>query len=260
MGDVAIYTGFAKFYDRIMGDRTEEIDRIRTYISRHGPAARSLLELGCGTGALLSGLAADLDVTGIDRSPQMLAIAAESVPGAHLVHGDMTAFTLPDRFDVVICMFDTLNHVASFDRWLSLFSCVHEHLTEGGLFIFDVNTAGRLRRLDGAPPFVDEFDGNVVIMTVRSARDGLSLWETKIFDRQQDDLYKLHHEQIYELGVPVALIRAALAGRFDLLEEASLDGSPVSDESDRVFFAYRHGAAEPAAGRLARAQDPDQRQ
>ena len=60
--------------------------------------------------------------------------------------------------------------------------------------------------------------------------------------------------------MPLALIRAALAGRFDLLEEASLDGSPVSDESDRVFFAYRHGAEEPAAGRLARAQEPDQRQ
>ena len=93
---------------------------------------------------------------------------------------------------------------------------------------------------------MDEFDGNVVIMTVRSAHDGLSLWETRIFDRQHDDIYKLHHERIYELGVPLALIRASLAGRFELLEEASLDGSPVSDESDRVYFAYRHRAAQQA--------------
>jgi SAM-dependent methyltransferase len=185
---VTIYTGFASFYDRIMGDRSEEVDRIRTYVSRHMPGAQSLLELGCGTGALLAGLTSDLDVTGIDQSPQMLAVAQATVPDAHLVRGDMTAFSLPGQFDVVICMFDTLNHVPSFDGWLSLFSCVHEHLVEGGLFIFDVNTAGRLRRLDGAPPFVDEFDGNVVIMTVRSAHDGLSLWETKIFDRQHDDI------------------------------------------------------------------------
>jgi SAM-dependent methyltransferase len=239
---VRIYTGFAPFYDRIMGDRGEEVDRIRSYISRHMPAARSLLELGCGTGALLAGLDGDLDLAGIDQSPEMLAIAAQTVPGAHLVRGNMTAFTLEARFDVVICMFDTLNHVPAFDGWLSMFSCVHEHLADGGLFIFDVNTAGRLRRLEGAPPFLDEFDGNVVIMTVRSAQDGLSLWETRIFDRQDDDIYKLHHERIYELGVPLAVVRAALAGRFELLEEASLDGSPVSDESDRVYFAYRHGA------------------
>jgi SAM-dependent methyltransferase len=239
---MAIYTGFATFYDRIMGDRTEEVDRIRSYVSTHLPGARSLLELGCGTGALLSGLADQFDLTGIDQSPQMLAIAADTVPSAHLVQGDMTSFSLPGRFDAVICMFDTLNHVPSFDGWLSMFSCVHEHLTAAGLFIFDVNTVGRLRGLEGAPPFMAEFDGNVVIMTVRSAHDGLSLWETRIFDHQHDDIYRLHHEQIYELGVPVALIRASLAGRFELLEEASLDGSPVSDESDRVFFAYRHRA------------------
>jgi SAM-dependent methyltransferase len=243
---VSIYTGFAPFYDRIMGDRSEEVDRIRSYVSRNLPGARSLLELGCGTGALLAGLAGDLELTGIDQSPQMLAVARQAVPDALLVRGDMTAFSLPARFDVVICMFDTLNHVPSFDGWLSLFSCVHEHLAGGGLFIFDVNTAGRLRRLDGAPPFLDEFDGNVVIMTVRSAHGGLSLWETRIFDRQHDDIYKLHHERIYELGIPLAVIRAALAGRFELLEEASLDGSPVSDESDRVFFAFRHRAEPPA--------------
>lgn len=240
---MTIYTGFATFYDRIMGDRTEEVDRIRSYISQHMPAARNLLELGCGTGALLAGLATELDVTGIDQSPQMLDIARAAVPRAQLVQGDMTAFSLPGPFDVVICMFDTLNHVPSFDGWLSLFSCVHEHLADEGLFIFDVNTAGRLRRLDGAPPFIDEFDGNVVIMTVRSAHDGLSLWETRIFDRQHDDIYRLHHEQIYELGVPLGLIRASLAGRFELLDETSLDGSAVSDQSDRVFFAYRHRGA-----------------
>ncbi len=237
---MADYTGFARFYDRIMGDRSEEIDRIRTYISRHLPGARSLLELGCGTGALLAGLSPGLSVTGIDRSPDMLAVAAQAVPAGRLVLGDMTAFSLPERFDVIICMFDTLNHVQSFAGWLTLFSCVHEHLADGGLFIFDVNTAGRLRRLDSAPPYLDEFDGNVVVMTVRSAAESLSLWRTRIFERQHDDVYRLHDERIYELGVPLVHIRAALAGRFELLEEASLDESPVSDESDRIFFVYRH--------------------
>ncbi len=74
---MSIYSGFAPFYDRIMGDRSAEVDRIRSYISRHWPGARSLLELGCGTGALLAGLDGDLDLTGIDQSSEMLAIAAD---------------------------------------------------------------------------------------------------------------------------------------------------------------------------------------
>jgi SAM-dependent methyltransferase len=240
---VTDYTGFAAFYDRIMGDRSEEVARVRAYISKHLPLARSLLELGCGTGALLAGLAPGLAVTGIDRSPQMLARAAESVPAATLIQADMTDFRLPDRFDVAICMFDTLNHVPSFDRWLSLFSRVHEHLADRGLFIFDVNTAGRLRRLESAAPYVDEFDGNVVVMTVRSADGDLSLWESRIFEHTHAEMYRLHHERIYELGVPLAQIRAGLAERFELLEQASLDSSPVSDQSDRVFFAYRRRAS-----------------
>jgi len=240
---MADYTGFARFYDRIMGDRTEEIGRIQSYVSRHRPGARTLLELGCGTGALLAGLSADLSVTGIDRSPDMLAIAAQTVPAARLVQGDMTAFSLPGRFDVIICMFDTLNHVQTFEGWQALFSSAHKHLADGGLFVFDVNTAGRLRRLADAPPYLDEFDGNVVVMTVRSAGEWLSFWRTRIFSQQHDDLYRLYDEGIYELGVPLAQIRAALAGRFDVLEEASLDGGPVSDESDRVFFACRQRPA-----------------
>jgi len=236
---VADYDRFAPFYDRVMGDRTAEVDRIRTYISKHHQGAQSLLELGCGTGALLAGLAADLSVTGIDRSPEMLSVAARTVPAARLVQADITAFALPARFDVVMCMFDTLNHVTTVDGWNSLFRCAHEHLSDGGLFVFDVNTSGRLQRLAGAPPYLDEFDGNVVVMTVRSARDGLVLWETRIFEHQKDDIYRLHDEPIYELGLPVAQIRAALAGRFELMEEESLDGSPVSDSSDRLFFVYR---------------------
>jgi SAM-dependent methyltransferase len=238
-GGVTDYTSFAGFYDRIMGDRTDEIARVQAYISKHLPHARSLLELGCGTGALLAGLTPGLAVTGIDRSPEMLARAAESVPAATLVQADMTGFRLDGRFDVTICMFDTLNHVPSFDGWLALFSRVYEHLARGGLFIFDVNTTGRLRRLNDAAPYVDEFDGNVVVMTVRSADAGLSLWETRIFEHEHADMYRLHHERIYELGVPLGRIHAALADRFELLEQASLEGSPVSDESDRAFFAYR---------------------
>jgi SAM-dependent methyltransferase len=222
-----------------MGDRTPEIDRIRAYIGRHRPGALTLLELGCGTGALLAGLAGNLSVTGVDRSPEMLSLAASAVPGAQLLQGDITAVTLPSRFDVVICMFDTLNHVMTVDGWVAVFRCADEHLSDGGLFIFDVNTTGRLRRLCYAPPYFDEFDGNVVVMTVKPARDALVLWETRIFQHQVDDVYRLYHERIFELGVPLAQIRAALAERFELLEEESLDGSPVSDRSDRVFFAYR---------------------
>jgi SAM-dependent methyltransferase len=241
-GGVASYADFAGFYDQVMGDRSADIERVRGYVRRYLPSAGSLLELGCGTGAVLAGVAADMPVSGIDTSPQMLAVAAGNVAGARLVQADMTSFSLGARFDVVICIFDTLNHLPSFDSWLELFDRVHEHLAAGGLFVFDVNTVGRLRRLWRGPAFAEDFGPNTVIMDVAPGGGEVSIWDVRIFERLGDGLFRLHHESIPELGVPIARIHEALAENFELLEETGLDGGAATDESDRAFFAYRHRA------------------
>lgn len=234
------YAKFAAFYDEIMGDRSSDIGLIRDYIVRFMPTAASVLELGSGTGALLAGLAQDMTVTGVDQSPEMLSIAAKKVPEATLVPGDITKFSLGTRFDVVICMFDTLNHVASFDGWLEVFERVHEHLVEGGLFIFDVNTIGRLRALGHQHPYLQDFGEHTLIMNITPTEGDVWLWEVKIFEHLAEDLFRLHHERILELGVPLARVRSALEVNFDLLNEADQDSGSVSDESDRIYFAWRH--------------------
>ena len=240
------YATFAAFYDQIMGDRTVDIERVRRFVARYHPAARSLLELGCGTGAILAGMTPGLSVAGIDSSPEMLAAAARSAPTARLVRADITSFSFGTRFDVVICMFDTINHLPSLKQWHAMFGRVHEHLTPGGLFVFDINTAGRLRRLWQGPAFATDFGEHTVIMDVLPGGRGdggdgeLSLWTVRIFERIAGDEFRLHSETIPELGLPLATISAALAADFDLLEATGLDGEPASDDSDRVFFVLRH--------------------
>ncbi len=233
------YADFARFYDQIMGDRTETVARIEGYLDRYRPGARTLLELGCGTGAILAGLADRLDVTGIDRSPEMLSVAAAKLPGVPLVRADMTAFRLDTRFDAVICVFDTLNHLPRFEQWLAMFARVREHLADGGLFVFDVNTTGRFARLDRTPRYIDYFGGGVFSMGVRTFDGDLSMWTTTILERNDDGSSRRYQERILELGVPLTRLREELAADFELLEQAGLDGEPATDEAERVFFAYR---------------------
>jgi SAM-dependent methyltransferase len=238
-GPVPAYERFARFYDAVMDDPGPRADRVLQFIHRYRPDASTLLELACGTGSILARLGEVPSVTGLDRSPEMLAFAASKVPRARLIEGDMTSFSLGERFDVVVCVFDSLNHLLTFDAWQSVFEAVHDHLADGGLFVFDVNTVGELRRLGGEPPWVYDFDDNVMIMDVDFAEDGLSRWDIQIFEHVGESQYLLHQEEIGELGVTLERIRAAVAPRFEVLEEQDEDGGVPTDQSVKAHFALR---------------------
>lgn len=233
------YNAFAPFYDSVIGTTRTESVWIRQCIERHMPRASSLLELGCGTGSILAGLSSVPSLTGLDLSPQMLAIARAKVPAARFIQADMTTFELGERFDVIICVFDTLNHLLVFDAWISVFDHVREHLTDGGLFIFDVKTVGELR-YGSRPPLVQDFDGYTIIMNVEEeADDGLWAWDTRVFERLDGGLFALRHERIRELGVELSQIRNALSEHFELIEQTDPAGGEPDDESDRAHFVFR---------------------
>jgi SAM-dependent methyltransferase len=237
------YERFSSFYDAVMDDPGPRAEQVTTWIDRYLPHASSMLELGCGTGSILARMPSVLSLTGLDRSPEMLAVARDKVPGARLVEADMTYFSLEETFDVVACVFDSLNHLLTFADWQSMFDAVHEHLTEDGLFIFDVNTLGELRRLGEEPPWVYDFDQGVAIIDVAFAEDGmsdgLSLWDIRIFEYAGEDGYTLHREQIGELAVPLSLIKSTLEGDFLLLEESNENGHLPTDDSVKGHFCYR---------------------
>ena len=168
------YERLRRFYDAAMDDPAPRAARVLDFIDRYRPGAANLLELGCGTGSILARLRRSPSLTGLDQSPEMLAVAGEKVPWARLIEGDMSSFSLGETFDVIICVFDSLNHLLTFEAGQSMFAAAYDHLARGGLFILDVNTVGELRRLGEEPPWVYEFDDNVLIMDVSLAEDGLS--------------------------------------------------------------------------------------
>ncbi|RDV82863.1 class I SAM-dependent methyltransferase [Ammonifex thiophilus] len=80
-----------------------------------------VLDAGCGTGIVSRALAADgAEVTGIDISPAMLAVAREKSAGTDITYleGDITSLPFPDAsYDAVVC-FTTLEFVAEPERAL----------------------------------------------------------------------------------------------------------------------------------------------
>ena len=234
----ASYSALAPFYDELMGDASARAASIRRAAERWRPGAHSILELGCGTGSVLAALEGWRRV-GVDRSRAMIERARQRVPEVTIVTGDITAVALDERFDVVACVFDTLNHVTDLSRWGEVVAVAADHLVSGGLFVLDVNTTGRLAQLVEAPPWVHDFARGILIMDVRGGLDGVTHWHLRIFEREVDGRFTLHEEVIDEAALELESLVALLSSEFEVLESVDGEGETATDSCARAFVVAR---------------------
>jgi predicted TPR repeat methyltransferase len=224
----------------VQGDRAEHAAYLRSLIEKHHPGAKTVLELACGTGSVLKQLQPHYQVVGVDRSDAMLAVAERKLPGVRLVRDDMTRVGLGERFDVVLCAYDSINHLLRFDEWEAVFDRAAEHLHERGLFVFDVNTEHQLATFVAQPPWTHWFgDDNLMVMNVVDGGDGVSIWSIHVFEHLGDRRYRLHMENIREVAFPADRIKAALLERFRSVRVYDATRSRPSTRSGRLHFACR---------------------
>jgi len=95
------YEGTGRFSERDRPAWNELLHELADTL-RELPAARTL-DVACGTGYATRWLPGE--ITGLDQSPAMLAIAAERLPGGRFIQGDALALPfLDDSFDRVTTM------------------------------------------------------------------------------------------------------------------------------------------------------------
>jgi SAM-dependent methyltransferase len=90
-------------------------------LRRYFPRAESLLEIGCGTGFVLSGIKESLpglSLTGSEIFSAGLSFAAQRLPGVELFQMDARKIPFTEEFDV-IGAFDVLEHVKEDSEVLS---------------------------------------------------------------------------------------------------------------------------------------------
>ncbi|RNL86589.1 class I SAM-dependent DNA methyltransferase [Halostreptopolyspora alba] len=128
----------AEFYDKVYEMRGKDYRGESSYVTEMirscFPDARSLLDVGCGTGAHLAFFREMFDHTeGIELSEDMLSIARRRLPGAPLHQGDMRAFDLERRFDAIVCLFGSVGHMATQHELEQALTCFARHLPPGGV-------------------------------------------------------------------------------------------------------------------------------
>lgn len=107
-GDHQFKVEVQAYYDRLAGARDRWYSRNRAYhvyleqaVRALIPPGRSVLELGCATGNLLSALDPG-DGVGIDLSPAMVEVSRRKYPGLRFETQDAEAFDLDRSFDFVV--------------------------------------------------------------------------------------------------------------------------------------------------------------
>jgi len=115
------------------------------------PMNAVVVDLGCGSGALLSRIGQafpDTKLAGIDMEPAALALARQRLPSAELVQGDLDADCASELIrgaDAVVCS-EVLEHLAAPERALRL---ARDILRPGGHIVVTV-PAGPMNDFDRA--------------------------------------------------------------------------------------------------------------
>lgn len=142
------YSRLASIYDAIMSDvdYLDWSDYIESAIRMHHGWCSRILELACGTGTMALELEErdDWHITATDGSEQMIRIARKKGEARNSSIDwsvqDMTSLSLPQTFDAVYMVFDSLNYLHHEQQVLKLLRGVKTHLAPQGIFVFDFTT------------------------------------------------------------------------------------------------------------------------
>jgi SAM-dependent methyltransferase len=143
------FGSYALYYDLLYRDKdyAVEAEYVARTIRSVIPDARSILELGSGTGRHGHLLAAEgFIVRGIERSPDMVALArsasgplaAKTVNSFSCDVGDARSVRLEASFDAVIALFHVVSYQTTDADLQATFATAAIHLRPGGVFLFDV--------------------------------------------------------------------------------------------------------------------------
>lgn len=149
-----VYNAFGwNYYPEIFGQQ------LLQWLEKNRIKPQSCLDLACGTGILCRILQDDgIQATGMDLSEGMIEIARRENPGIQFDVGDMTTYCPEQRFDLVTCTGDAVNHISDLGAVEKIFQNVYTYLRNGGFFVFDILNE---HEISTSEPFESDFSDTV---------------------------------------------------------------------------------------------------
>ncbi len=240
------YTKLALIYDEVMHhvNYRRWASYILEIINKFNHSATLLLDISCGTGTFLTSLKTkSFDLFGFDFSFEMVHVAKNKAEKfnkmIHLFQGDMTAFCFKREFDIIVCLYDSINYLLDFDTWQFVFKCAEQNLKSGGLFIFDICT--ERNSVEYFMNYKEKSQGSsysYVRESTYNKRKKLHYNRFMIeFKKEPIKYIEIHKQKIFKIDEVLSFIKETnleLIGKFD-----GFSFNSANERSLRVHFVLR---------------------
>jgi SAM-dependent methyltransferase len=137
-----MFSASADLYDLIYSgfkDYPAETEAVAAIIRQQHPATRTVLDVACGTGehARLLTEVHGFEVDGLDLDPGFVAIARAKLPRGTVYQADMVSFTLPRRYDAIVCLFSSIGYVRTLENVRLTLERMQAHLAGDGIMLIE---------------------------------------------------------------------------------------------------------------------------
>jgi SAM-dependent methyltransferase len=239
----AVYAALAPYYDAYTDHPAFRhwITGLEELARRYGVHGNRLLDAGCGTGkSLLPLLERGYEITGVDGSEEMLALAAGKVGDrVQLVHADLTDLPVLGEFDLITCLNDVSNCILDPADLGRAYERLAANLAPGGVLVFDASLVSIYRTAFATTHVRDRGDHYFVWRgegTEDFEEGDVTAATHEVFVRQEGDVWRRmacrHVQRHHPHALLVELLDAAGLEIVALLgdDDGVRDGSPPDPE------------------------------
>ena len=215
---------------------------IKELLGKKSLEAELVLEMACGTGGLTEKITRDYKVHAFDLSDDMLSVCENKIRSKNLklFKQNMAGFSAPASYDAIFSVGDSLNYVTDVKDFEAAIKSSYNHLKEGGIFIFDLNTEYKFKNIP--PVTVDEVEDVLYIWeNIYDEKEKLNTYGVNFFRNIKDNAYKRFYEEHLERAYDLSFVKNLLEkiGFKDIEVYDDYEFKEVSEETSRYTFIAR---------------------
>lgn len=236
------YSQLSYIYDDVMShvDYESWAYYVSRIIDQWNPSAEKLMDIACGTGNFLNqSRRYSYKLSGFDFCHNSIRQARKKSLEIPLWVGDIRNFAIKKPVDVIVCLYDSINYVMTFEEILEILLRTYNALNSQGLFIFDICT--EKNSLKYFNDFLDQNSGPGYSYTRHSRYDKLNKIHTNLFKinfHNSDVIFiEEHTQRIYYIN---ELLDIILKSSFNLISAFdNFSFKKASEKSIRVHFVLK---------------------